>query len=523
MSVRMTQPTGPVAVDWGSPVNDKLCGWWTPVGGTFRNLVVPSKADCTPTAVVPVVSPYGIASRFNGSSSKITAPLSAAMPGGANTPFAFECLVNLASLPAFYSLCYFTGTIEIYGTSAGALSIASSGFSVSAGVSTGLHHIVYSRDASTSYFMLDGVSYSGTYYGTAIATSSVILGAYQGTSEWLNGDIIYARLLNRYMSGQEARLRWANPWAGLIAEPRRVYFGVTAGGGALVGSSTLSFSPAAILAGAGAMLASSTLSFAPTATALGAGALAGSGTLTLNPAATLVAAAILAGSATVSFAPTATILGAGDLAGSGVVSFVGSGAMLGAGAIAGSSEVSFAPAAVMVGAGALAGSGVITLAPSGTLDLPPGALVGTSTVTLTPTATALGAGAVAGSSVVTIAPAGTVTGAAPMAASATITISPSAALAADGTLAGSSVATFSPTGTVTAGAGSISGSSTLTFAPQATMAAAGALAGSSVLSLVLLALMGSIGGQAATQRVLRIAAENRIMQIAAQNRNLTIH
>jgi len=180
----------------------------------------------------------------------------------------------------------------------------------------------------------------------------------------------------------------------------------------------------------------------------GGGALTGSSTLTFSQSGTLTGAGALSGSTTVTFSQSGTLTGSGALSGSSTVTFSPTSTLTGAGALVGSATFRFSPSGAIAGAGALAGSTTVTFSPTGTLtDSASGGLTGAATLTFTPTATLTGSGALSGSTTLTFAQSGALTGAGALAGASTIAFTPSGTLADGGNaLIGATTITFTVTG-----------------------------------------------------------------------------
>lgn len=173
----------------------------------------------------------------------------------------------------------------------------------------------------------------------------------------------------------------------------------SAGGGAIVGSSTLAFGQTGTLNGAGALGATSALTFAQTGALKGAGTLAGSSALTFGQTGTLTqpglvgsaaltfgqtgsltGSGVLAGTSALQFGQTAQLVAAGALTGASAIAFSQSGNAIAVGVLAGTSAFLFAQTAALVASGVLAGTSALTFNASATADLPAGALTGTSSL-----------------------------------------------------------------------------------------------------------------------------------------------
>lgn len=196
----------------------------------------------------------------------------------------------------------------------------------------------------------------------------------------------------------------------------------------------------------------------------------------------------ITGTASLVFTPAAALSGAGALAGTANLTFTPSALLTGAGALAGLSALAFTPVGAGTGVGALAGTAILSFAPVGSLK-GAGALSGVSALAITPTATVTGAGALTGASALTFAPVASLKGAGALAGTTTLTFTPSAALTAPGSLTGSASVQFAPVASLT-GTGQLIGSSALVFAPTAQLKGAGALIGNGAFSFTLAATFG---------------------------------
>lgn len=181
--------------------------------------------------------------------------------------------------------------------------------------------------------------------------------------------------------------------------------GTSKGAGALGGSSSLAFTTSSTLKGTGAVIGSSSLVFAPSGTILGLIPAVGSSSLTFSPSGTIKGSGALVASSSLTFAPSGTMIGAGVLAGTSTLTFISSSTLLGDGVLAGSSALAFSPTGILTGGGALIASSSVTFTPSGTLTslAAPGAMIGTSSLTFTPVGVLTGDGILVGSSSLTFA------------------------------------------------------------------------------------------------------------------------
>ena len=159
-------------------------------------------------------------------------------------------------------------------------------------------------------------------------------------------------------------------------------------------------------ASGGALTGSSSVTFSPTGTLTGAGALTGSAAVTFSPTSTLTGTAPISGSATVTFSSTGMLLGIGALSGASAVTFSPTGALTGAGALAGAATLTFAPTATLTGAGALSGTATVTFSPTGTLADSSSGLAGATAFTFTVVGTLTGTGALSGATTLTFSPSG---------------------------------------------------------------------------------------------------------------------
>ena len=144
---------------------------------------------------------------------------------------------------------------------------------------------------------------------------------------------------------------------------------VSGGGGAISGTSSLTFSSSGTLAGSGALAGSSSLSFSVSADGIAYGLIAGSTSLTFSPSGSLLGAGALAGSSALTFAPAGVLVGTGSLAGTTSLTFDLSGTLSGAaeGEVSGSTSLTFTPTGTLTGTAALSGATSLTFDPSGNL------------------------------------------------------------------------------------------------------------------------------------------------------------
>lgn len=221
-----------------------------------------------------------------------------------------------------------------------------------------------------------------------------------------------------------------------------------AAGGAMVGSSTLSFAPSGTMAGAGVLAGSSALTFTPSSTASGAGALIGSSSLAFTTSGISVGIGGLVGSSSLVFTPSGTSVGDGALLGTSVLTFTPSGAMIGDGVLAGTAGLTFIPSGVLTGDGVLVGSSALAFTPSGVLT-GDGALAASSSITFTVDGT-----------LVNLSPPGAMTG------TSNLSFSPSGTLIGDGILVGSSSLMFNVVGDMSP---SLIGETSITFITSGTL------------------------------------------------------
>lgn len=159
------------------------------------------------------------------------------------------------------------------------------------------------------------------------------------------------------------------------------------GGGAMVGTASLAFTPSGAMAGTGALAGSSTLTFTPASALTGTGAIAGSSAITFTPSATAQAIAAASGTAAMSFSPAGSMVGDGALAGTSALSFAPIGALTGIGDIAAQSQLVFTPSGTLTAAnqGDISGAAAMAFAATGALT-GDGALAGSAQMTITATA-----------------------------------------------------------------------------------------------------------------------------------------
>lgn len=121
-------------------------------------------------------------------------------------------------------------------------------------------------------------------------------------------------------------------------------------------------------------------------------------------AATFVAAAAggaMAGTTTLTFGQTGALTAMGALAGSTPLVFGQTGALTGKGALAGSTPLVFGQTGALTGSGALAGTTTLVFGQSGTLTPPAGSMAGQTDLTFGATGTMTGIGALAGTASIT--------------------------------------------------------------------------------------------------------------------------
>ena len=191
-----------------------------------------------------------------------------------------------------------------------------------------------------------------------------------------------------------------------------------AAGGALEGSSTLTFSITGDSVGTGALSSSSTLTFTTSGNSVGTGALYGSSSLTFTTAADLTSGTELSGSTSLTFTTTGDLVGAGSISGASTLTFTDSGNVTGVGVLNASTTVDFSTSGLINGNAACVANATLDFSTSGLLggtgtllgnssisfsltgDLALG-LVGSTSLAFTLTGNVVGIGAISGTSSLT--------------------------------------------------------------------------------------------------------------------------
>lgn len=234
------QPSGPVEVDWGHPHNRGLLGWWTFNDGRFRDISGLNR-NVTLFGSGPhfANTPVGVAYANNGTASKyISAPLS--YPAIGTGPWAGEIVFSINAFKNYNGLMFAESgsttyyDIDFYSNSGGTVGIHRDWYSraISAGR---FHHYLVTRTgtgAGNGASYLNGVRATHNFVEDMnTAFTAVLFGTYGGSSDWLNGAVLYGRLLNRHVTPDEAAERYAAWWGPLKGSPRsKVFIGLAASG-----------------------------------------------------------------------------------------------------------------------------------------------------------------------------------------------------------------------------------------------------------------------------------------------------
>ncbi len=296
----------------------------------------------------------------------------------------------------------------------------------------------------------------------------------------------------------------------------------TAVAGAIIGSTSLSLTPAGVATGSGAMAGSATVSLAPTGVLRGALPAVGSTSLSLTPSATGFTINAITGTTVLALTPAGALAGTLALVGTNAFALLPAGSMAAAGALVGSSSLTFAPSAslttfrftdgttamtfapagVMAGAGPMVGASSITFDAEGSLDgAQPqsegatditfslsaalgatGALVGSTAVSLLPAGALGGSGRLIGPALINFAPSGVLTGNTPAVGTTALTFSQTGVLRGTANLIGNATVSLAPSGTIVGLQPGMSGVAGLSFALSATLSANGRLIGAATLT-----------------------------------------
>lgn len=238
-----------------------------------------------------------------------------------------------------------------------------------------------------------------------------------------------------------------------------------AAGGALEGTSDLSFTPSAVLTGTGALNGTAALAFSNTGTLSGAGALSGTSAVAFAASNVLTAKGSLSATASVQFANTGVLTATGALNGTSTPTFAGAAVLKGTGALAGTASIEFAGSATPALDGALLGTADLVFA--GTAELKAtGALIGTAAVAFTGTAQPAVDGALNGTAALTFAGQAEARAVGALNGVAAVAFDTAALLVGTAGLIGTSTIAFTATDILTA-VGSLIGSSDLVFSGTA--------------------------------------------------------
>lgn len=229
---RSAQPTTAAEVDWSHPHNQGLLGWWTFNDGRFRDISGLNR-NVTLFGSGPhfVNTPVGIAYANNGTASKyISAPLS--YPAIGTGPWAGEIVFSINAFKNYNGLMFAETSstlyydIDFYSGSTGYVGIHRDWYSRAISAGRFYHYLVTRTQTGTgngaSY--LNGVRVVHNFVedmNTAI--TAVLFGTYAGTGDWLNGTVLYGRLLNRHVTPDEASERYAAWWQGVKSSRARSY------------------------------------------------------------------------------------------------------------------------------------------------------------------------------------------------------------------------------------------------------------------------------------------------------------
>jgi hypothetical protein len=370
---------------------------------------------------------------------------------------------NTAATTA-YARIYHNGTnvLAAWRSSASITAHVATGPAVASGEVYACAWNITSTVASLNIFYVNGIGYaasgSAMSLGGVTTTHETIAALRRATTnlDFSDDKILFVGRFKDFAPGvdrEQVLVEWTrDPTRILRQTNRRIYVGPSAGGGggAITGSSALTFA-----AGSSALTAT--------------GALAGSAALAFSAgSSTLSASGALTGSAALAFSAGSSALTAtGALAGSAALAFAaGSSTVAATGALAGASALGFtAGSSTLAGAGALAASSAVTFTLSGALENDvAGSMSGASAITITPTGTLTGAGALAG-------------------ASANVFGAGSSAAAGTGALIGSADILFTVAGVLDGLlAGAVDGSAAIMITPTGALTASGALVGAAAMA-----------------------------------------
>jgi len=150
--------------------------------------------------------------------------------------------------------------------------------------------------------------------------------------------------------------------------PRRVLVPSGATGGAIAGSSSLTFAATGLIGARGSLSGAASLAFAPAAAIGARGSLAGTAVVGFSPVGSLQALGTLAGAASLGFTPTGALqVVPCRIAGAVSFGFSPAGAIQGRAALAGTAQLAFVGAARPQAVGALAGAASLSLSAAGIL------------------------------------------------------------------------------------------------------------------------------------------------------------
>ena len=273
------------------------------------------------------------------------------------------------------------------------------------------------------------------------------------------------------------------------------------GGGAVSGTTTITFSDAADLLGLGTLAASETVTFSNAATLLGIGPIDATESITFSETANLVGTAVLTASETVTFTPSADLVGLGTLAASETVVFSDTANLNSIGVLAASETISFSDAADLKGIGTLATSETITFTPSADLA-GLGTLASSESITFSDVAGLSGTGTLAASETIVFSDAADLTapGAGQIAANISLTFSDSATLTGRGTLQVSETLTFSDAANAV-GTGTLAGLESISFTEVADLIGVASLATAETISFTDVAALTGLGYLAASESI----------------------
>ncbi len=333
------------------------------------------------------------------------------------------------------------------------------------------HHIVITKNGSTTKIYLNGVDRSGTMTDQTLTdtTGALILGRNRNTvNDPFNGAMDEVALYNSVLSPTRVAAHYA---AGSPASVTHVLTGSASGTGAATGSITARMDLTGSAAGTGSATGTTVSTPALSGSASGAGSATGSATIR----------AVLSGSAAgagTTSTPTATIR----------ANLTGSASGVGTASAAPTSR--FALSGSATGSGAATGSATVRVDLSGSAAGSGSSSTPTATIRVNLTGSALGTGNGSGTvdpggGAVTHALSGSATGAGAASGSVTVRVILSGSALGSGTAAGTTVSTPALTGAAT-GSGNASGSITSRFSisgsATGTGNASGTTQGTAILS-----------------------------------------